>query len=61
MIVKKKDNLGKTHYEAGASFNEMTDWNTDTIPEKPSPSSISSCIQWMEMMSEVRTLFCVLI
>ena len=40
MIVKKKDNLGKTHYEAGASFNEMTDWNTDTIPEKPSPSSI---------------------
>lgn len=53
MIIRKKDSHGSDMFEIAASFDEMTDWNTDTMPNKPSNTSISSCIQWMEMMAEV--------
>lgn len=53
MLIRKKDQQGEDVYEVAASFNEMTDWNTDSMPDKSSPTSVSSCIQWMQMSAAV--------
>lgn len=53
MLVRKKDQQGKDVYEVAASFDEMTDWNTDSMPDKLLPTSVSSCIQWMQMNAAV--------
>lgn len=53
MLVRKKDNQENYVYEVAASFDEMTDWYTDSMPVTPSSTSLSSCIRMMKLKAAV--------
>lgn len=53
MLIRKNDNRGNKTYEVAASFDEMTDWYTDSLPSSAAPDSISSCIKVMQLRTAV--------
>ena len=56
MVVVKKTGANLTDtYDVSASFQEMTQWYTDTMPTDTSNSPVNRCYEWMAISDAVGT------